>query len=170
MLAAMFAERDSCSPNIPLSVDSQGAYFIDYDVRKREREIKLDYLVRHTGSTLLGILFPLFSFQGSRFGDILNFLRDDGSFLAPVDPGERQKLYQAACYFQVIGLMQVVHPCPSFTDKLVTSAQTTATVRDSFSPPVSEHIVALRLTCYLFLLLVYCCYHGRRSLFEHLPQ
>jgi len=95
MLAAMFAERDSCSPNIPLSVDSQGAYFIDYD--------------------------------GSRFGDILNFLRDDGSFLAPVDPGERQKLYQAACYFQVIGLMQVVHPCPSFTDKLVTSAQTTAT-------------------------------------------
>ena len=45
-------------------------------------------------------------YDGSSFGELLNFLRNDGSFIAPHDPLRRERLQRAASYFQVLGLIQ----------------------------------------------------------------
>lgn len=47
-------------------------------------------------------------YDGSSFGDILNFLRGDGSFFVPDSTMEREKLQRAALYFQVIDLIQLL--------------------------------------------------------------
>jgi hypothetical protein len=59
-------------------------------------------------------------YDGSCFGELLNFLRDDGSFIIPVDSLKREKLRRAALYFQVLGLVKLLEEA-SFTTKVVNS-------------------------------------------------
>lgn len=59
-------------------------------------------------------------YDGSSFGDLLNFLRDDGSFIIPVDNFKREKLRRCGLYFQVLGLVQLLEEA-SFATKVVNS-------------------------------------------------
>ena len=45
-------------------------------------------------------------YDGSSFGELLNYLRGDGSFIPPRDAMSRERLQRTACYFQVLGLLQ----------------------------------------------------------------
>mmetsp|Transcript_19722 Transcript_19722/g.23469 ORF Transcript_19722/g.23469 Transcript_19722/m.23469 type:complete len:190 (+) Transcript_19722:87-656(+) len=60
-------------------------------------------------------------YDGSCFGDILNFLRNDESFIIPVDGNSREKLKRAAMYFQILDLVKLLDEA-SFTTKVVNSA------------------------------------------------
>ena len=73
-------------------------------------------------------------YDGLCFGDVLNYLRDDGSFIPSLEAVPRERLLRAAMYFQLVGLIQYLSAEKeqeemSFASKMVKRANEGAKVR-----------------------------------------